>query len=57
MEVLCTKHPHARPPTVASLYTYLDLPPELVTVDNTDNTVTEVVGRLSGGAGAGGLTH
>ena len=42
MEVLRTKHPKARSPTVASLDLYLDRPPEIVPVDITNNTVTAV---------------
>ena len=53
MEVLRSKHPEARPPTAASLKSYPDLPPELTPVDITDETVTAVVGQLSGGAGPG----
>ena len=56
MEVLRTKHPDARPPSATSLDTYPDQPPELVLADITENTVTEVVGRLSGGAGLGGTS-
>ena len=47
-------HPEARSPTAAILDSYLDRPPELVPVNITDNTVTAVAGRLSGGAGPGG---
>ena len=54
MEVLRAKHPESQALTVASLDPYLDQPPELVPVDITDDTVTEVVGRLSGRAGSGG---
>ena len=54
MYVLGTKHPEARAPTTASLESYPDRPPELVLVDITDNMVTAVVGRLSGGARTGG---
>ena len=54
MEVLRTKHPEACPPTEASLDSYPDRPPDLVHVDITNNTVAEVAGRLSGGAGPGG---
>ena len=50
MEVLRSKLPEARPTKVSSLESYLDLPPELVPVDITNNTVPAVVGRLSGGA-------
>ena len=57
MEVMCTKNPEACPPTAASLESYLDRPPELVPVGITNNTVTEVTGRLSGGAGQGGRTQ
>ena len=44
MEVLRTKHPEACTPTASSLDSYSDRPPDLVPVDITDNTVTEVVG-------------
>ena len=54
MEVLCTKHPEALPPTADSLELYPDLPQELVPVHITDDTVTAVAGRLSGGAEPGG---
>ena len=52
--VLRTKHPKACPPTADSLDTYPDRPPELVPMDITDDTVMEVDGRLSRGAGLGG---
>ena len=51
MEVLCTKHQDACPPSTSRLDTYPDRPPELVPVDITKYTVTEVAGQLSGGAG------
>ena len=54
MEVLCTNPPEACPPTAASLDSYPDRPPEIVSVDITDDMVTAVVGRLSGGEGPGG---
>ena len=54
MEVLCTTHPDALPPTAASLDTYPDLPPELVPLEITNYTVTEVVGQLSGVSGPWG---
>ena len=54
MEVLRTKNPDAHPPTADSLDTYPDLLTELVPVDITSNTVTEVAGQLSGRAGPGG---
>ena len=54
MEVLRTKHPEARTPTAASLDCYTGRPPELTPVDITDDTVTAVARRLSGGAGPGG---
>ena len=54
MEVLHTKHLEALPPTVASLDLYPDCPLEIVLVDITNNTLTSVVGRLSGGDGPGG---
>ena len=53
MEVLHAKHPEARTPTAASLDSYPDRPPELSPVDITDDTLTAVVGRLSGEAGPG----
>ena len=54
MEVMRTNHPEARASTAASLYSYLDRPPELVPVNITDDTVTVVAGRLLGGSGLGG---
>ena len=54
MEVLRTKHPEARTPTAESLDCYTGRPPELTSVDITDDTVTAVAGRLLGGAGPGG---
>ena len=54
MEVLCTKHSEAYPPTAASLDTYPDRPPEFVPVDITDDTVTEMAGRIYVGSGPGG---
>ena len=53
MEVLHTKHSEARPPTMVSLDSYLDPPLDLVPVDITGDTVTAVVGRLSGGVDLG----
>ena len=54
MEVLRTKNPEACPPTAASMDSYPDRPTELIPVDIINNMVTEVAGRLSGGAGPGG---
>ena len=54
MEVLCAKHPDARPPSTVTLDSYTDSTSELVPVDITEYTVTEVVIQLSGGAGLGG---
>ena len=54
MEVLRNKYPNAHPLTVSSLDTYPDRPLKLVPVDITNDTVTEVVGRLSRGEGQGG---
>ena len=54
MEVLRTKQPDARTPTGAIMDIYPDRPPELVPVDITENTVTEVTGRHSRGAWRGG---
>ena len=54
LEVLHAKHPEAWPPTAAILTPYIGCPPELTPVDITDDTVTAVAGRLSGGAGPGG---
>ena len=50
MEVLRTKHPEDRAPTAASLDLYPDCLMEMVPADITDNTVTAVAGRHSGGA-------
>ena len=44
MDVLCTKHPDARPPAATILDTYQDRPPELVPVDTNNNKVTKVSG-------------
>ena len=54
MEVLRTKHTDTLPPTAASLYTYMDRTPELVPVDINKDMVTEVSGRIFGGAKTGG---
>ena len=54
MDVLRDKQPEARTPTAASLDLYHDRPPDLTLVDITNETVTAVAGRLSGGAGPGG---
>ena len=54
MEVLHTKHPEAHQKTAANLDSNSNHPPELIPVDITNNTVTAVAGRLSGGAGPGG---
>ena len=54
MKVLSAKHSEAWTPTTASLDFYPDRPPELTPVDITDDTVTAVAGRLSGGARPGG---
>ena len=54
LEVLRTKHPEARSPTAACLESYTGRPPELTLADITDDPVTVVAGRLSGGTGPGG---
>ena len=54
LEVLRAKHPEARTPTAACLESYTERPPELTPVNNTDDRVTAVAGRLSGGARTGG---
>ena len=54
MEVLHTKHPESWTPISASLDSYPGRPPELTTVDITEDMVTAVAERLSGGAGTGG---
>ena len=54
MEVLCTKNPYARLPSMERLDAYPDNPPEIVPVYITDDVVTAVAGRLSGGAVPGG---
>ena len=48
------KHPDARAPSVACLDAYPGKPPEMVSVDITDDVVSAVAGRLSGGARPGG---
>ena len=50
MEVLRIKPLEDQAPTAVSLDSYTDQPPKMVPVDITDNTVTAVAGRLSGGA-------
>ena len=54
IEVLHAKHPDARPSSAASLDAYPGPPSEMVPVDITDDVVSAVAGRLSGGAGARG---
>ena len=54
MEVLRTKHPYARPPSMSILDTKPDQPPAFVPVEIIDGTVTELSGRLSGGNGPRG---
>ena len=54
LEVLHAKHPDARPPSAACLDAYPGKPPEMVPVDITDDMVSAVAGRLSGGEGPGG---
>ena len=54
MELLRTKHPEDRTTTAASLESYPGRPPELIPLDITEDTVTAVAGRLSGGSGPGG---
>ena len=49
-----TKHPEARTPTAASSDSYLGRQPEITPVDITEDTVTAVAERLSGGAVPGG---
>ena len=49
--MLRSKHPEAWTLTAASLDSYPDRPPELTPVDITDDMVTAVAERLSGGAG------
>ena len=54
MEVLHTKHPDARPLSAASLDAYPNNTLEVIPVDITDDVVSVVAGRLSGGAVPGG---
>ena len=54
MEVLRTKHPEAWTPTAASLDSYPGRLLELTQMEITNNTVTALAGRLSGGSGPGG---
>ena len=54
MEVLRIKYPEARTPTAASLESYPGRPPGLTLVDITEDTVTAVAGKISGGAALGG---
>ena len=55
MEVLRAKQPEAQTPTAASMDSYPDRTPEITPVDITKDTVTTVAGRLSVGAGPGGI--
>ena len=54
MEVLRIRHPDALSLSASSLYTYLDQPLELVPLEITEDTVTELAGRISRGTGIGG---
>ena len=51
MEVLCSKHLEAQTTTATRLDSYPDRPLELTPLNITDDTVTAVAERLSGGAG------
>ena len=53
-EAFQSKHPQDRTQITESLDSYPDRPPELTPVEITDDTVTEVAGRLLGGDGPGG---
>ena len=53
MVLLRTKHPNAHSPSAATLDTYTGQPIYLVPVDITENTVMEIEGSLSKGAGTG----
>ena len=54
LEVLCLKHPGARPPTASRFEAYGGKTPALMPVDITDETVTSVTRQLSGYAGPRG---
>ena len=54
LEVLRAKHPEAQTPTAVCLESYMGRPLDLTPVDRTDDTVTPVTGRLSGGTGPEG---
>ena len=54
MDILHTRHPDTRRPSSASIESYTDRPPELVPMDITENTATEIAGSLSRGSGTGG---
>ena len=54
LEVLRSKHPEARLSLYASLNSYIDLPPALVTLDITDDAMMEVDLWLSIRAGPRG---
>ena len=53
MEVLSAKHPEDWTPNAVIMDSYPNFPLELTPVEITDDTVTVVAGRLSGGAGPG----
>ena len=55
MEVLRTKQPDTRPPSAFILDSYPYQSSQLVLVYTTKDTVTEVTGRLSGGASLVGM--
>ena len=55
MEVLRTNHQEACAPTVTSLDSYPECPPELVPLNIIDNMVTAVAGQLLGLAGPKGM--
>ena len=55
LEVLRAKHLEARTPTAVCLESYMGSPTELTPVDITEDMVMAVAGRLSGGAGPGGV--
>ena len=54
MDVLHSKHPDARPPTRTSLESYPVQLPDLILIDMTEDTVTDITGNLSIGSGTRG---
>ena len=55
LDVLCSKHPEARPLSAQSMEAYRGKAPAMVLVDITDTTVATVGRQMSGSEGPGGV--